>query len=308
MKEYFGLQLIMTNRKIKEAGINPVLGYILGLIAFVLLSEFIFYKTEFAKYLVLLTCLSLQLKLSKSQRTDFLISTFGDKSKNTIRTLENLIVCIPFVSILLYKNLLVEACILFLCSIVLALLSFNSNLNFSIPTPFSKRPFEFSIGFRKTFFLFPIAYALTVIAIDVNNFNLGIFSMLLIFLTTLSYYTKPEDEYYVWIFADTPKSFLKKKISTATKYSILLTIPILLGLFTFYPVEYETILLFLLFGLLLLWTIILAKYSVFPGMINLPEAFIISLALFLPPLLLLIAPFFYKKSINNLRLILNDKN
>ncbi len=271
MKDYFDLQLVMTNRKIKETGINPVLGYLLGLIAFVLLSEYIFHKTEFAKYLVFLACLSFQFKLSEKGRTDFLLSTFGDKSKNKIRVLENLIICIPFISILAYKNLFFEACILFLCSIILALFSFQSNLKFTIPTPFSKRPFEFSTGFRKTFFVFPIAYALTIIAVNVGNLNLGIFSMLLIFLTTLSYYSKPEGEYYVWVHADTPKSFLKKKIILATKNSVLLTIPILVGLLIFYLIEFELILLFLLIGTLFLWTMILAKYSAFPEGINLPE-------------------------------------
>ena len=53
MKDYFNLQLVMTNRKIKEAGFNPVLSYFLGLVIFVLLSEYIFHKIEFAKYLII---------------------------------------------------------------------------------------------------------------------------------------------------------------------------------------------------------------------------------------------------------------
>ena len=88
MKDYFELQLVMTNRKIKEAGFNPVLGYLLSLILFVLLSQYIFHKTEFAKYLVILVCFSFQFKLSENSRTDFLMSTFGDKLKNKIRVLE----------------------------------------------------------------------------------------------------------------------------------------------------------------------------------------------------------------------------
>ena len=308
MKDYFDMQLVMTNRKIKEAGINPFLGYLLGLIIFVLFSEYIFHKTEFAKYLVILVCFSFQFKLSENSRTDFLLSTFGDKSKNKIRVLENLIVCIPFVSILTYKFLFLEAIILFLCSITIALFSFRTSLNVTIPTPFSKNPFEFSIGFRKTFFIFPLAYALSAIAINVGNFNLGIFSMLLISLTTLSYYSKPEGEYFVWVHADTPKSFLKKKIIIATKNYILLTMPILIGLLIFYPIKFDLILLFLLIGTLFLWTIVLAKYSAFPEEINLPEGFIIAFTLTFPPLILVIIPYFYTKSINNLKLILNDKN
>lgn len=306
MKDYFELQLVMTNRKIKEAGVNPALGYFLGLIAFVLLSEYLFHKTEFAKYLVILSCIGLQFRLSEKDRTDFLLSTFGDNLKNKIRVIENIIVCLPFASFLIYKFLFFEAIILLLCSITLALFSFHSNLNLTIPTPFSKNPFEFTIGFRKTFLIFALAYALTVVAIDIGNFNLGIFSMLLMFLITLSYYSKPEEEFYVWVHSDTPKSFLMKKMMIATKNSILLTIPILIGLMIFFPAEYNLILLFLLIGILFLWTMVLAKYSAFPSEINLPEGMILAFALTFPPLILLIIPFFYSKSIKNLRLILND--
>ena len=143
MKDYFNLQYVMTNRRIKEAGLNPILGFLLGLTAFVFLSEYIFNKTEFAKYLVILTCLSLQFKLSEKNRTDFLLSTFGDKSKLKIRILENFILCIPFISILSYKSFPFEASILFLCSIIQALFSFHSNFNLTIPTPFSKRHLNF---------------------------------------------------------------------------------------------------------------------------------------------------------------------
>ena len=308
MKDYFVLQLVMNNRKTKEAGFNPVLGYLLGLIVFVLLSEYIFHKTEFAKYLVILVCFSFQFKLSENRRTDFLLSTFGDKSKNKIRVLENLIICIPFFSTLIHKNLFLEAVILFICSITVALFSFRTSLNFTIPTPFSKNPFEFLTGFRKTFLIFPLAYALTAIAINVDNFNLGIFSMLLISITTLSYYSKPEEEYYVWVHADTTKSFLKKKIIIATKNYILLTIPILIGLLIFYPIKFDLILLFLFIGILFLWTIVLAKYSAYPDEIHLTIGFIIAFTILFPPLILVVIPYFYTKSINNLKFIFNDKN
>ena len=306
MRDYFELQLVMTNRKIKEASVNPALGYFLGLIAFVMLSEYIFHKTEFAKYLVILTCFSLLIKLSEKNRTDFLLATFGDKLKIKIRVLENLIISFPFALILACKSLVLEAITLLLLSITSALFSFHSNINFTVPTPFSKNPFEFTTGFRKTFLIFPLTYALSIIAINVGNFYLGIFSMLLVILITLSFYSKPEEEFYVWVHANTPRSFLIKKIMIATKHSTLLTIPISLGLLIFYPAKYDLILLFLFIGILFLWTMVLAKYSAFPSEINLPEGIIIAFALSFPPLVLLIIPYFYIKSINNLRLILND--
>jgi len=306
MKDYLNLQYVMTNRKIKEAGLNPLLGYLLGSTAFILLSELIFHKTAFAKYLVILTCLSLQFKLSEKNRSEFLQSTYGDISKMKIRMLENFILCIPFISILLCKSFLFEASILFLCSIILALFSFHSNFNLTIPTPFSKRPFEFSTGFRKTFLIFPIAYALTIIAIHVDNLNLGIFAFLLVFLTSSSYYYKPEHEYYIWIHAETPKTFLKNKVFNASKNATLIAFPILFTLLIFYPSEFELILTFFLIELLFLWTVILAKYSAYPREMNLPESMVIAFGSYFPPLLLIIIPFFYAKSISKLKNILND--
>ena len=308
MKNYFNLLLVLTNRKIKKAGLHPGLGYLLALAAFMLLAEYLFQKTSFAKYLVILSCLSFQFQLSEKNRTDFLQSTFGDKTKNKIRLLENLMVSIPFVSFLLYKGLIIEASILVLCSISFALVSFHAHFNLSIPTPFSKRPFEFSTGFRRTFYLFPMAYVLAFIAINVDNFNLGVFSFLLIFLTTLGFYSKPEQEYFVWVHAETPGKFLKNKMLHASKNAAFLTAPILISMLIFYPSEVALILGFFLVGLLFLWTIILAKYSAYPVEMNLPEGMLMAFSLFFPPLLLAVIPFFYLKSVNKLKFILNDKN
>jgi len=308
MKDYFYLQYIMTNRKIKEAGLPPLLGYLFVLIAFVLLSAYVFQKTDFAKYLVILISLSSIFKLSENTRADFLLSTFGDKIKMQIRILENTILCLPFVLLLLYKSCFLEASMLFLCSLLLSLFTLQSAFHFTIPTPFSKNPFEFSTGFRKSFFLFPIAYALTFMAIKVDNFNLGLFSMLLIFLVAMSYYPTPENEFFVWVHADSPRSFLKKKMTVALSYVMLLASPILISLLIFYPMEFEKTLLFLLISVLLLPTIILAKYTAYPTEINFPEVIKIALCLFFPPLFVVMIPYLYFKAGANLNYILNDSN
>jgi hypothetical protein len=130
--------------------------------------------------------------------------------------------------------------------------------------------------------------------------------MMLIFLISLSYYTKPEQEYYVWIHAESPATFLKNKILNATKNASFLVLPILTGLLIFYPTEFGLILLFFVAGIMYLWAIILAKYSAYPGEMNLPEGIVIAFSLYFPPLLLAIIPYFYTKSINKLKTILND--
>ena len=308
MKAYFELQFIMMNRKVKEAGLPPILAYLLGLIIFGLLAEYTFQRTEYAAYFIILGGLSIQFQLLDKDRTDFLTATFGDSTKNKILVLENIILSLPFVLILVYKTALIEACILLLSSIILALFYFRSTLNISIPTPFSNRPFEFSTGFRKTFFLLLLAYLLTIIAINVDNFNLGLFALPLIFLTSISYYSQPENTYYVWIYAATPNSFLIKKIMHATANASLLISPVLIALLAFYQTHYLLLVLFTLSGNLFLWTVILAKYAAFPKEINLPTGIILALALSLPPLLFVLIPYFYTKSVRNLRLILHDKN
>jgi hypothetical protein len=81
-----------------------------------------------------------------------------------------------------------------------------------------------------------------------------------------------------------------------------------MSLLIFYPTEFALILGIFFLGLLFLWTIILAKYSAYPGEMNLPEGMAIAFSLLFPPLLLAIIPFFYLKSITKLKFLLNDKN
>lgn len=291
----------MTNRKLKEAGINPVIGYVIGVAGFVLISEYIFQKTEFAKYLVLLISLSFLLMLSEKNRTDFLLTSFGDSTTKSIRIIENLTVFFPFTILLLYHNAILESASLFALAILLATVSVKTHFNFTIPTPFYKHPSEFTSGFRKSFYVFPIAYTLTFIAVSVDNMNLGIFAILIVFLVSLSYYTKPENEYYVWVHSDTPREFLIKKLKLASKNLFLLSLPILLSLVVYYPREIDLILLFFLIGLFFLWTIILAKYSTYPNGMNLPEGILLAFSIYFPPLLFALMPFFYKKSVKNLK-------
>ena len=206
----------MINRRFKDAGVEPWLAYIILIVAFIGLSFYLFHKTEFAGYIYELFPLMLAGKLSESRRTEFIKICFGDRKLKEIRILENLIIATPFLIILIFKQQIIPAGILIILTILLALANFRTPVSLTIPTPFSKRPFEFATGFRNSFYLVFAAYALTIIAVSVGNFNLGIFSMLLVFAITLGYYAKPENSYYVWSFSLSPKMFLIRKIKTAT--------------------------------------------------------------------------------------------
>jgi hypothetical protein len=217
-----------------------------------------------------------------------------------IRLLENLLVVLPFVIFLLYKQQFYPILILVSISVLMILINFKTSYHFTIPTPFHKRPFEFTVGFRNTFPLFLLAYGLTIIAVVVGNFNLGIFALMLIFLTVLSFYVKPENEYFVWSYSKTPAGFLFDKIKTAFLYVFYLCVPALLLLSLFFFEEFGILLLFTLLGYLYLTMIICAKYAAYPNEMNIAQVIIIVLSFVFPPLLLVFIPFLANQSIYKL--------
>lgn len=300
MKEYFILQFNMSSRRLNDAGLKPMLGYALVLAGFLGFSFFLFQKTAFAHYAYMLISLGLTTKLSEIKRNDFLKSCFKTHRYRLLRIIENIAAALPFIICLLYKQYFFDSAILCLLSLILALTSFRTTVNLTIPTPFYKKPFEFAVGFRNSFFVLMTPYVLTIISISVQNFNLGIFALLLLFLLIIGFYTKPENEYFVWSFSMTPKKFLFEKLKTAIVFANILCLPIVIILGFFYFTNIHLILLFYFIGTIFLITIIFAKYAAFPSEINIPEGVIIVTCISFPPLLLVFAPYFYTKAIKKL--------
>jgi hypothetical protein len=304
MHYYFGLQLRLLNRRLADFGLHPLAGYSISLLAFIALSLYLFFKTDIAFYLYCLIAISFVFGRSETSRNEFLKTCFKTLDYFKIRIIENLLITAPFIAFLLYKQFFLPAALLLLISTILAFYTFKSSLAFTIPTPFSRKPFEFIIGFRNTFYLVFFAYFLTVMAVLAGNFNLGIFALLVVIVICTTYYAKPEGIFYVWIFSSSSKGFLFHKIKTGLLYSTILSLPIIVGLVIFFPKNVGVILGFQCLGYLYLITVILAKYSIFPEKMNLPEVLIIISSVSFPPLLLGVIPFFYFKSINRLKEIL----
>jgi len=315
----------MTMRKLSD-DFPPIVGYLFALLillVFVGLSMSLFYKTTFAPYLYVLISLYLTSNLSEIKRNDFLKICFGNERYIKLRILENLIIALPFVIFLIYEQQFYPTIFLVAITVLLALSKFKISYSITIPTPFYKKPFEFTVGFRNTFFLFFIVYGFSIIAVTVDNFNLGIFALMLIYLTVSGYYLKPENEYFVWSYSLTPAKFLIEKIKIAFVFTFYLSFPvlILLGIFNFenhdallqitylgkYAFDFENIAALLLVtfvGFLLLATVILAKYSVYPNEVGLLEVMMIFLCFMFPPMTIVVIPFFAEKSINRLKFFL----
>lgn len=304
MKDYFLLQYKLSNRNLSDLGINSVFAYVLGLVLVILGSQVLFQKTVFAAFIIVFIGLSFLLKTGDVSRNEFLKTIFNKRTYVSIRILENFVIVLPFLISLILHAQLAAVALLIVFSLSLAIVSVNLYFNFTLPTPFYKWPFEFTVGFRKTWFVFPFLYALTVIAIQVDNLNLGIVSMVLVMLVVSTYYLKPENAYFVWTYISSPLNFLGMKMMIGLGYSFLLVLPVLVLLCVFFPAYIGTIVLFQLPGMVFLCAIIMAKYAAYPHEINMPEAVIFALCIYFPPLILVTIPYYFIKAMRNLKSLL----
>ena len=154
MKYYFLLQFKRLTRFIKESGINPYLGLGLAAILFVSLSYFFFQKVEYAGYIYSVVALGIVNLLGNKMRNDFLKNCFSISAYKKIRLTENILLATPFFLFLIFNHQIIIAFSLLVAAAALSLLNKINQLNFVLPTPFYKHPFEFIVGFRKTYLLF----------------------------------------------------------------------------------------------------------------------------------------------------------
>ncbi len=304
MKDYFILQSKLLSRKLSDTGVNPLLGVLLAIALFIGLSVYLFSKVAYAPYVLSLIAIGVISNLSETRRNEFLKICFGDAKFKQLRVVENLIVALPFILFLCYKLLFLFALCLAIVAVLLALSSFSTSLNFTIPTPFYKKPFEFTVGFRNTFYLFAVAYALAIIAVWANNFNLGIFALLFVFAITLSYYAKPENEYFVWSHNLSVNQFLFDKLTTAFLYSTVLALPVVAILGVGFINQLHFALLFLLPGYAFLMCVVLAKYSAYPNEMSLPQGLLLAMCVWFPPALIAVIPYFFIRSGKRLQYLL----
>lgn len=300
MKEYFQLQIRMINRMFKEMGISLLFATLIFLLGFIGFSLLLFYKTTLAPYFYLFLFTILVLKLSESKRIEFLKFTFKDNYFKRIRLIENLLCSLPFLVFLLVKMEFIFALGLIIIAVLTSLIQLKTRIHFTTPTPFSKNPFEFLVGFRKTILIFPLIYSLTGIAVYFGNFNLAMFSLLLVFVVIFNFYTQPENEYFVWIFSKTANAFLFSKMSISLLYSTILMLPSFSILMLVYFSDFLIVLALLTIAYLLVITAVLAKYSTFPKEMSVFQGFLFVMSIFFPPLLLFVIPFFYNLSVKQL--------
>ena len=192
VRQYVQLQFKLIQRHLVELGIRPVWGYILVVAGFTGLSFVLFERTEFARYLYLALAIAAVQALNAANRIDFLKNCFSKKDYLVIRATEIILVTFPFLLFLIYKGEYALGLLILPAAFLTNSLDGYKKLNFTLKTPFYKHPFEFAVGFRKSFLIVTLSYLLVCIAIGVTNFNLGMFAIITLYFISLTYYTLPE--------------------------------------------------------------------------------------------------------------------
>lgn len=294
------MQFNLLKRRFNDAGFEPRVALVLFAIGFVYLSNYLFSKTDAAPYFYVLLATLLLLSLSEFRRNDFLKTHFSQNELIRIRQLENGIVALPFVLFLLATCHFWSAFLVIGIAFLMTFFVNRPRFHVTLPTPFSRKPFEFTVGFRATWMLVLAALVLEVIAIAVSNAQLGIAAMMSVIVLTLNFYKTPEDAYYVWNFNRTPYQFLIYKITYAWRHVSVLVLPfvVLNGIFFWEQIGYT--LLFLGMGFLVQLLIVLAKYVDYPNEIGLITTLLIIVSIFFPLLLLFTIPFFFVQGIQRL--------
>lgn len=304
MRYYFLLQYKRIYRSFKDFGTEPFIGYPIIILLFCWVSSSFFDKVLYANYIYVLISLALVYNVSNPEHTRFLKQHFSKANYKRIIIYNNLLKATPFVLFLIYKMCFVEGVLLYFLAFLISFVNKKSTVSLIIPTPFGKIPPDFIVGFRKTFWLFPLIYCLGIIAIYKGNFNLGVFSLVSVFFVCSSYYMKPDPDFYIWIHAMNSREFLQHKITIAIKYSFMLTTPILLVLAVFYLDQIHITLIFMILGWLYLIMYLLMKYSFRNLEMGMFHLIIGLLCLLFPPIMIIAIPYFYYKAINNLDLLL----
>jgi len=300
---YFSIQWIRAQRALRALGLNPYLGVGIGILLFGIGTVYLFWKTTMAASIYLLFAGSVLLPLSEKDRNAFLSTQYATSIYRQIRLVENGLVIFPFLIGLLSYSHFVEAFLLMLAGSGMALFNIGPQLGKVIPTPFGKLPFEFPVGLRQYWLFFAITYGIIILGIVVQNANISLFGLIILMGLGLSLISLMEPFYFMWIHTHAAKEFLHYKVGILLKCLPILYLPGALALGIYDPSYLSLIVGVLFYGILCNVALLFGKYTAYPLPINIPQGLLLGFSIVIPPLLLILLPYFYRKAIQNLKTV-----
>ncbi len=305
MKNYFLLQMRLAYRRSQSWGVHPLGLLLIGLTLFVVLAEYLYSKTSYAPYILIIGGIQTTAQLNGMQRNEYLKIVFSSSQYLKVRLCENLIVLLPFLILLLCHKDLLPALILGILGALLIGYRRIAHQSSSLYTPFGTKLYEFAQGFRRTYLISALLFFLLAAGVSYQNFNLSIFSFIILFLIMGQNYQTGEPDFFIWSFDRSSKKFIRLKIQYLVYNASILTLPmgIILGLF--FPENWMITILIFFIGHIYLLNMLLAKYASHPGSISMPYGILVTISLILAPMLIPTAVFFYWKSLQKIRPLLS---
>ncbi|MBD79967.1 MAG: hypothetical protein CL840_13725 [Crocinitomicaceae bacterium] len=300
MYYYFQIQFKRLYRLLKEEKLNPVYTIIAVAVFFLGLSQALFEYVSQAPLIYSVLALSSLSGLGTTDRNEFLKNTFTNPEFRIIRIIENGILVLPFAGFLLYNLEYVYVLGVVVASVVMSMSDRTYSVVWAIPTPFYKKPFEFIVGFRKSILALLLGLGLAILSIVVDNFNIGIFGILVTYFICLNFYSYSEPEFFVWIHAEKPASFIWGKIKTGLVHGFYIGLPLTALLAFFYFDKVYFILMFQFLGMIYIAVSTIAKYAYYPSEINTTQMVMLIISMLFPPLLIVLIPYLFSKSKHNL--------
>jgi len=300
-KYYLHLHFKIAWRAIRHFGLHPLLGFLLIVLVVAGAAIAVSIKTNYAPYIFFTTTCYILWMAADIKRIAFIKLIFGSGNFISVRLFENVIICLPLLLLLfILKCLLV---LLLPIIVIVFAVAVTGKSSIATPTPFYNYPFEFIIGFRKNVATIFILYLLTAISIAYNNYNLGLFALMAHYILCMSFYQDAENPFYVWIYNESPNSFIFKKLCTANILAVVLALPVIVMLLYFTTSFWQT-LFFVVASQIFLTTFIVARYASYPQNVQLPAIIILSLCVYQPPLLLFAIPYYFLIARKKLKLLL----
>jgi len=300
MQYYFTLRYKSLLRFMSESEIHPVLGVSLVMAVFCSFCGLLFYKTAYAPYILSAMPLYLGWSVSSVEEREFLSSIYDRRSFQLLRFLEGLLVSLPFVVVLFATGHYLLGAGAVVAGVVSRMLTTKSSLSYVLPTPFGRFPFEFAVGFRRMILVLVGIIGLLTVAIYVDNENLALVCILAVGAMGLSFYSELEASHFVDCHQMTATEFLWHKSSILIRYSTLLfVIPVGLVILYFQD-SYVAVILIVCISISSQLLTLYIKYSRYPHPPSLPESIMLFIGIFMPPIQLLLLPYYFRKASRSL--------
>ncbi|MGB3802351.1 MAG: hypothetical protein WA952_21195 [Lewinella sp.] len=304
MRYYFQLQLLRTRRRLADFGLPLPLTITLGLATWVAGTVYLYDRFAAAPWILIGLTMGALWPLSAGKRYDGIRQHFSLRDARLIRLTEHLFAGAPTLLLLLYFKSWLAAIAWLPVLFVLARIRRGGIGPFVLPTPFRRRPYECTAGFRRYGWLLALVYFVAWQGVAAGNVNLVRFTGVACGLLVMSFYaTTPPPELVHQYRASAPR-YLADKLRTATLAYGLFALPVWIALLFRWPGGWALHLLTALLGGLYVVAMIVVRYASYPHEPAFPRSVAHVAGMLVPPLLLVLLVGWYREACRRLSLLL----